>query len=186
MYLISDDKRSKKSALLICYGLAECLKTKSFSDITITDIYRQSSVGRSTFYRLFDNTADVLAYQCNLLFQDTIQNFSDNSYSHSAKEYVLSFMRTCLKYPQLIRAITDSNRIDLLYETHLKYSDIIKKALFADKNISDIQMDYILSLLTSSLTSILITWQEKHSTMTPEELYGHCKSSILLFYDLLK
>lgn len=63
MYHVKDGKRTKESARLIVGGLHECLKMKKFESITVTDVQKQSTVGRATFYRLFDSVSDVLAYE---------------------------------------------------------------------------------------------------------------------------
>lgn len=63
MYHVKDSKRTKESARLIVGGLHECLKMKKFESITVTDVQKQSTVGRATFYRLFDSVSDVLAYE---------------------------------------------------------------------------------------------------------------------------
>lgn len=60
MYHIKNDKRAEKSAKLICDAMLQLISTKSFSEITVSDIQRVSSVSRSTFYRCFDCLADVL------------------------------------------------------------------------------------------------------------------------------
>lgn len=65
MYHIQKDIRAQKSAKLIGEGMLKCLGEKRFEEISVSDVQRASSVGRSTFYRLFDNTADVLAYLCD-------------------------------------------------------------------------------------------------------------------------
>ncbi len=50
MYHIKQDKRAQTSVELICTGLKQCLREKSFENITISDIQRISGVSRSTFY----------------------------------------------------------------------------------------------------------------------------------------
>ena len=77
MYHIKKDKRSQTSARLISEGLTKCLQKKDFSKITITDIQKESYVGRATFYRLFDKLPDVLAYQCDQVFEDVLQNIKE-------------------------------------------------------------------------------------------------------------
>ena len=69
MYHIKPDKRSQTSAKLICDAMLRCLDEKPFSEITIVDLQKESTVGRSTFYRLFDRTEDVLEY----LYEQRIQ-----------------------------------------------------------------------------------------------------------------
>lgn len=64
MYHISEDPRARESARRICDALLECAQHKPFSEITVTDLYREHRISRTTFYRLFDNTVDVLEYHC--------------------------------------------------------------------------------------------------------------------------
>ena len=73
MYHIKSDKRAQTSAQLIGDAMLELLKARAFDDISVSDIQRQSTVGRATFYRLFDNTVDVLSWLCNQIF-DTMAN----------------------------------------------------------------------------------------------------------------
>lgn len=184
MYHIPKDKRAKKSARLICYGLSECLKAKEMAQVTVSDIYRTSSVSRSTFYRLFDNATDVLAYQCDLLFEEAIEHYSNGV--HSTREYILVFIEVCLKHRTLIEAVSRSNRIDLLYNAHLKYSDSIKGAIFRNQSEAASQMKYILSFLTSAVISVIMTMQTDRSADSPEEIYEHCKSSIQFLNNALE
>ena len=61
MYHIKKDKRCQQSAQMIIEGLNQCLAEKEFAKITVSDIQRKTGVSRATFYRLFDDTSDVLA-----------------------------------------------------------------------------------------------------------------------------
>lgn len=45
----------------------------------MSDVQRASTVGRSTFYRLFDNTADVLAYLCDWIFEQAGREYAQLS-----------------------------------------------------------------------------------------------------------
>lgn len=185
MFHISSDKRAERSALLICDGLSECLETKAFHDVTIADISRASTVSRSTFYRLFDNLTDVLDYQCSRLFQETLGTFSGVGTPQNAREFVLTFMGTCLKHPAWIAAIASSGRIDLLYKAHLDHAAIIQKTLFKDRVISKSQMNHLLGLLTSSIFSVFVIQQDNSGTAVPEQLYQYCKDNIALLNELL-
>ena len=77
MYHIKTDKRAEKSVELICTGLLACLEQKEFSQISISDIQRASTVSRSTFYRNFDSLDDVLALLCDRGFDEILRSGSD-------------------------------------------------------------------------------------------------------------
>ena len=78
MYHIKHDKRVYKSANLICDGLAEMLKVKSYDEISITDVCNINGIARTTFYRLFDTLDDVL-YQFDNLFEQSINKYKKDS-----------------------------------------------------------------------------------------------------------
>ena len=65
MYHISDDPRAQASVKRICEALIDHTKAKPLSEITVSDLSRNFGISRTTFYRLFDNTVDVLEYACD-------------------------------------------------------------------------------------------------------------------------
>ena len=79
MYHIKHDKRVYKSANLICDGLAEMLKVKSYDEISITDVCNINGIARTTFYRLFGTLDDVLLYQFDNLFEQSINKYKKDS-----------------------------------------------------------------------------------------------------------
>ena len=86
MYHIKNDKRCLRSAALIADALERLLDQKIFADISVSDLQRESGVGRSTFYRLFDNIDDVVTYLVDEKFKDGLdssQLFSVLDLEHS-------------------------------------------------------------------------------------------------------
>jgi len=73
MYHIKDDKRSIQSADLIVAGFDRLLSNSKYEEITITAIVLAAGVGRTTFYRNFDEKADILLYQMNMNFAKTYE-----------------------------------------------------------------------------------------------------------------
>jgi len=74
MYHIKDDKRSIQSADLIVAGFDRLLSNTKYEELTITAIVQEAGVGRTTFYRNFDEKADILLYQMNMNFAKTYEN----------------------------------------------------------------------------------------------------------------
>ena len=73
MIHVKEDKRAKRSAELLLDGLVICMNQKDFTEISVSDLQKASGVSRATFYRLFDNVQDVLAFKCEEL-AITLQN----------------------------------------------------------------------------------------------------------------
>lgn len=123
MFHIKHDKRSQTSANLIVEGLFECMRTKNFSEITITDLQKVSSVSRTTFYRLFDKISDVFEFQCEKIFEKTVtegKNFS----KHDTR---IKFFELCQENLELLKNIISSNNIEIIYKVYGKYFPEIKK-----------------------------------------------------------
>ena len=60
MYRIKQDQRTIRSSQLIYRALAQLMREKSFAKISVTNIVEKAQVGRTTFYRIFDEIEDVL------------------------------------------------------------------------------------------------------------------------------
>ena len=174
MYHIKDDKRSKTSAGLVCNGLMRCLERKSFSQITITDVQKESCVGRATFYRLFDGLSDVLTYQCDRVFQELPQH------KMTAEESFIIFMEHWMCHYTLLETIIESNHIEILYEAHRKNAEKIKGLFFSDSNIGTLQMEYISVMLTSIMTGVLTIWARNDRRETAHEIFEIVQNTFMM------
>ena len=170
MYHIKSDKRSRTSAKLICDAMLQCLREQPFSEITIVDLQKTSSVGRSTFYRLFDRTEDVLEY----LYEQRIQNIY-NGYHQLPEEHRPSFLLYILKdsytNSDILEVLIKNNLIHLMQKIHNKYIPFyIREELGNDSFISATE-DYACSMFSSLVVGIISVWIRHNKRETPEELY---------------
>lgn len=172
MYHISSDKRAYTSVNKICDAMMECLKTKTFTDITITDLQKCSKTGRATFYRLFDNTADVLAYMCDKVFIEAREDFKKIN-SPTADKTTLCFIEKCMENKTLLTAIVQSNRIDFLHNAHKKFFSLGQDYFFP--NLNKEELNYITTTLTACTCAFIISWIQNGSKETPKELQSKLK-----------
>lgn len=176
MYHIANDKRAKKSADLIADGLLACLEEKHFENITISDINKKSYVSRSTFYRLFDNTMDVISYLCDRMFEDLIETFSDRVWTQEDNPIVL-FFEQIMKHDLLIDILTKGNRVDILYDTHMKYNQYFYRYYLDNMNLKEDEAKYVVGILSSSLCSFITTWSAEGKKDSAEQLYKRIQNS---------
>lgn len=169
MLHIKPDKRSQTSAKLIVEGFYDCMKEKAFSDITITDIQRKSSVGRSTFYRLFDNTIDVLAYECDSLFKDMIQE-GKNKKAIDTDQAMILFFTYWTNHSQLLEIIVNEEQVDILYRTYRKYADDIHWVLGLSIVLTEEEIDYFVSIAAYATIGTLVAWIQHGKKESPESL----------------
>lgn len=185
MYHISNDLRAKKSADKIGLGLLKCLNFKNFAEITVTDVQKTSSVGRATFYRLFDNITDVLSYLCDSIFEKVGYEFETMT-KFNQKESLLKFIQEWMNNKILLKAIVDSNRIDLLYESHSKYIGNNLNYFFPGLSINKEQTNYLLMTMTSCISACLTAWIKNGAYESAEQLQNKLFNCFSILSNLFK
>lgn len=170
MYHIKSDKRSQTSAKLICDAMLRCLETKSFSETTIVDLQKESTVGRSTFYRLFDRTEDVLEY----LYEQRIQEIY-NGYHLIPEEkrpsFTLYILNDLYHNSAVLEVLIKNSLIQPMQKIHNKYIPVYIREEFGNNNFISITEDYACSLFSSLVVGIISVWIRHDKRETPEELY---------------
>lgn len=151
MYHIKNDLRSQKSANRIYQSLRHILKHKNLKDITITDIYNECHISRMTFYRLFDNIMDVLAYKLNFFVNEY------NSLKKEEKDSLLFFFKYWNNHRDLIKLMAN----DANY--------ILKDIIFFNEATDSFSI-YFNTAKLAILTSILSKWSQRNGIETPEEM----------------
>ena len=92
-------------------------ENKKFSEITITDLQKVSSVSRTTFYRLFDKISDVFESQCEKILKKIVtecKNFS----KHDTR---IKFFELWQENIELLKNIIASNNLEIIYKVYGKY-----------------------------------------------------------------
>lgn len=174
MYHIQKDIRAQKSAKLIGEGMLKCLEKKRFEEITVSDLQRASTVGRSTFYRLFDNTADVLAYLCDGVFEQAGREYEQLS-KLTADDTTLRFIRIWMENKDLLKAIVDSGRTEFLHEAHMKYLTPNNTFFPGTETMDPIQVEYLMTTLTSCIAAFLSAWIKNGGQENAEQLQKRIK-----------
>lgn len=169
MYRITENKRIQRSADLIKDALITCLQEKDFDDITVSDIQRISGVSRATFYRIFDNTTDVLLYYCELLTA-SITAQTEHIIFENHKDFLLFIFRAMMDNHVFVEAVFRSGYEDILLNTLLDYT-MKQHAEHVSPDTPVKEMDYIISGICGYLIGIMKIWLKHGKQESPEELY---------------
>lgn len=170
MYHIKNDKRSRKSAELIADAVTRLTDRKSYGDITITDIEKESSVARSTFYRLFDNTMDVLSYLCDCTF-DELTELHKSHAGESIREITYRAGLYWMQHDKLLEIVAKSGYQYILVDSFSRHYPLILSYYMPDAKASDGKLnDYASSIIVSIIASSLITWARTGKEETIEEM----------------
>ena len=82
-----------------------------------------------------------------------------------------------MKHNLLIDILQKGNRVDILYETHLKYNRYFYKFYLDNMDLTEDEAKYVVGILSSSLCSIITTWSAEGKKDTAEELYRRVQHS---------
>ena len=176
MYHIKKDKRSKKSAQIICESLASLMYQKTYYDISISDICHKCGIARTTFYRLFDTIDDVLLYQFDTLFEESLREYTSQDLSLKNQSYAKIILSIVLNNRPLIQAITSSGRSDLFDFSTRKKENIIVQNM--NLNINKKERMYCTPMLNAMIFAVIKTWISNGCQETADELYLIIKKNV--------
>lgn len=180
MYHIKNDIRSQKSAKLICEGLSEKLSHFEYNEINITSVCNSCGVSRATFYRLFDNLDDILIFQFDSLFNESIQKLLKE---HNKKNISLvkTLIELAINNKPLIINIIKSGRTDIFsFSSRNKENTIIQNL---DIDTNTLNTLYCTPMLDQMAFSVINTWYKNGCIENAEQLYNIMKNAIKIIYD---
>jgi AcrR family transcriptional regulator len=163
MYHIKNDKRCIKSAARIGEALRELLTEKPLSEITVTDIQKRSGTGRSTFYRLFDNTDDVLLYLVEGEFLDMVNDYREMDWT----DFTEHLIRSIMSESRVILNVTSSGKMHVI--SRALRNDLTQVAE-ADSYKIDNLSRYMIAVFIGGCISLVTTWDETGREESVDEL----------------
>lgn len=168
MYHITGDKRAVKSAELIYDALLRCLDTKSFDQITISDIQRTSSVARTTFYRCFDNISDVLYWRCNQCFNEALNIITGDV--PDEKSLIRHYFTYWTSHSDILSLLVKINRQDIIYASHLNTAKDLERKFGKLLGLDSVNARYFISIRTGITMGVLKAWIDGGQKETCDEL----------------
>lgn len=173
MYHIPDDPRAQASAQRICDALIACARQKPFSEITVTDLHRNYTISRTTFYRLFDNTVDVLEYSCDQMGRSILLNIQGDN----PRELTINAITALKDQRELISLLSQSGHLGIFQKTGEKYIPLSQLANGLHFGSGSAYFHRMLSLLIPMAIEV---WMKDGQTDSPEEVYEKLSESIQL------
>jgi hypothetical protein len=174
MFHLRDDIRAERSACMLYEGLMEVMQKKPLKQVHVSDICRVSTVSRATFYRNFDEVLDLLYWKCNQDFHDVLTSFTLSDPDLSKEDVLLLYV---LRYwmeddhLQLLSAIMDEGRLDIIYNSFINNADIIMDYLKTKGiNMNTEDYTYFISVRAGFFLGMIRGWMKNGQKQTPEEI----------------
>ncbi len=173
MYHINNDPRSLKSAKMLYDGLVQLTKEKPLHSITVTDLVDASNVGRTTFYRHFDEIEDVLHFHCDQVCEGLLTyliNLVENNNSVKYPVVLRPVLRYFDSHSEIIEVLINTKRLDILHNSMSKTWTPIKARATQRFGIHEDHINYIQAIRISTIVGILVEWIKSGKQQTPDEL----------------
>lgn len=169
MYHVANDKRAKQSVELISKGLQQALENNNFKNLSITNITKQAGVGRATFYRLFDSKDDIIQYQVDTIFSEITEYMAENL-TDNLSNFVIRNLNIWFMHPETIQVLIKTDRLNLVIQAVNRNAEEFKRVIFPDRNISDLTLDYGITITANMLAAGLKVWDEHGRTESAEDV----------------
>lgn len=159
MYHLKEDMRAEKSADLLYEALVRCMKKKEFDKITISELSKESTVSRATFYRNFDEVIDILYWKCDKLFQSVLTSFiasePDLSEADGLISYVFNFW---MKHTDILEILIERGRVDIIYNSFFKNASVVMDYLSEKLHLPEWNTRYFISTRVGIFVGIFQVW----------------------------
>ncbi len=170
MYHIKNDKRSQTSARLICEAMERLLDNKTADKISITELQKESTVSRATFYRLFDRTEDVVAYMYAMKVQEVYSKYNELD-EEDRPSLLYYFIEKIMENWRLFESIYAAGDLSMLFRIHQEDMPEIFHLKIGEGGIRRDLYDYYSAMLTGIIIGGLIAWIQHDRKETAQEIY---------------
>lgn len=165
MYHIRNDARTQKSIDKIKNTVITLIETEDFFNMSVTKLCKKANISRSTFYRCFDNSSDVIDY----LVDNAFSNFTIECEDGIPKDVIKDIVYFCLDNEELFSMLVSYKRakniINHFYKWYDNNKDIFRKPQ-SDKDV----LPYYFSSLIFSVLGTLQLWKNTNRKETRDEL----------------
>ena len=158
MYRTSSDRRFYKIKKDIRAAFVKLVLEKDhFTDISITEVSDLADINRKTFYLHYDALEDILTEYADDLSEDLMQYlYADDAFQ---VDRIFQWMDLHRQEHPFIRKLATQDRL-LVFDSKCRNTlrDYFRSFLFADRQMSDLEIRIVSSYLAAGLTDVMKQW----------------------------
>lgn len=173
MYHIKNDQRSVRSGQLLYEALATLMQERAFKTITVTELVKTAQVGRTTFYRNFDEIEDILWMRCDQTFDEFlayVKTYLQQEQTNSRAALLKPLLRFFYLNSEIIELLIRANRLDIIQDSFRARVQPLRGQIAAFHGVAEVYADYSIAIRIGVMTNILVHWIESGKKQTPDEL----------------
>jgi len=173
MYHIKNDQRSIRSGQLLYEALATLMQEKPFHSITVTDLVKTAQVGRTTYYRNFDEMEDILWLRCDQTFDAFlayVKTYMQQQPTESRTALLKPLLRFFYQNSEIIELLIRANRLDIIQGSFWARLQPFREQIAVLHGVAEIYADYSLAIRIGVMTNILVHWTKTGKQQAPDQL----------------
>ncbi len=173
MYRIKKDQRSIRSSEMLFDALAGLMRETPFNQITVTDLVDAAQLGRTTFYRNFDEIEDILRMRCDQTFDELI-NYLKTYGQEDGVETPMALIKPMLRffylYSDIIELLMMAKRMDILRDSIRAHLEPFRASIASQLGVTEELVDYVIAIRTGVMLNILVQWIKTGKKQAPDDL----------------
>lgn len=177
----ANDKRriaNERVRTALTDSLLGLLEEKRFSEITVTEIVKNSGVSRQSYYRNFDSKESIIESIFAKIHAEAIERAMERNVDNFGFDLVLSILEVLHKHQSEIIVLNENG----FAGTNLAIvNEYLEQALGSMPH--DSINRYLLSMLAGSLYSVMLQWLKGGASESCEDMArficDHCNVGVL-------
>ena len=146
----------------IADSLLELMKNENFEAITIEEIIKKAGVGRTTFYRHFEQKSDILVYKFIRIYEEAKKKSPETcTYGALTPSSLSLFFEFIYEVRDILNLVFTAKQDATVYTA-------FKEIYFQEKDARE--HTYEASFIGSGLFGVLSEWVENGFTDSPESM----------------
>jgi AcrR family transcriptional regulator len=173
MYRIKKDQRSKRSSRMLYEALAGLMGEKPFHQITVTDLSDAAKVGRTTFYRNFDEIEDILRMKSDQTFDTFVpylMEFAQKNRITTPVALIKPMLRFFYLHSDIVELLMLAKRTDILQDSIRARLEPFRTSIASQLGASNELVDYAIAIRTGLMLNILVEWIATGKQQAPDDL----------------
>ena len=172
------DKRILKTEKAVYEAFGNVLTRKSYYDITIEDILKESNVSRSTFYAHYKTKDELLHSITDHIFEHVFSHSLSEEATHDfSKSDIFDYSHLIthtlyhlLEEKELVKAILSNETKDIFLNAMRQKVNNISKLVVRDNGEKDIPTELRVMKVTETFILCVNYWFKNNCEETPEKI----------------
>lgn len=181
MYHIKNDQRAIRSSRMLYEALAQLMRTRPFNTITVTHLVEAAQLGRTTFYRNFDEIEDILRMRCDHVFDELvgyIVAYRQEDRSPEPGMLLKPMLRYFYLHSDIIDLLLRAKRIDILQDAFRERAQGIQAQAAQKMKVSEEYLAYGFEIRINLMIAIVAHWVKTGKRQAPDELADTLKGML--------